>query len=230
MRPGEFEIDHYWEYFATEAIRSSSFYHFLKRKLLIDVSECPLYATKAARFTQINVEKTVCYYISYSKIQQYCGTLSNCIEWGRRSVPSAAIPYTAPYVLRVGHARKTSKGLGTRLVSGLLSLERMRSSQTRRVQRDINKERSRSVRSPNCALLGKFCRYSYWCCAIWQSRQVVMDWSHSGSQGNLVAGTNYAATSPRDKGDSGEFGATLLIQTILYQAEVKGLQLVDTNS
>ena len=40
----------------------------------------------------------------------------------------------------------------------------------------------------------------------------------------------YGATSPKDKGDSGEFGATLLIQTILYQAEVKGLQLVDTNS
>ena len=57
-----------------------------------------------------------------------------------------------------------------------------------------------------------------------------MDWSHSGSQGNLAAGTNYAATSPRDKGDSGEFGATLLIQTTLYQAEVKGLQLVDMNS
>ena len=123
---------------------------FSKWKLLIDVSEYPLYATKAALFTQINVEKTVHgasrYYISYSKIQQYCGTLCNCIEWRRRSVPSAAIPYPAPYVLRVGHARKTSKGLGTRLstrlVSGLLSLERMRSRQTRRVQRDINKERS----------------------------------------------------------------------------------------
>ena len=61
----------------------------------------------------------------------------------------------------------------------------------------------------------------WWIEATWGRREI---WSRAQA---IPPGTG---VRKHENSDSGEFGATLLIQTILYQAEVKGLQLVDTNS